>query len=224
MVQWDRSDWDPYARTKKFCETMVEELLPDVDVRVFRPSTVLGDSRFPETTQFDMVRAFVFLAQLPVPPLQRSWRHDIVPADYVAKGIQTVHVSESPKHHSYNLSAGSASQSYDVITDALVGAGVGPKPLFAPPLEGPFASTVKWLANTPRKWGIARYASLMQVFWPYIVYDTVFDNRNIVEELGYEPAPFSEYADGLFRFATGTKFKYPYLSWPDDADTLAEVA
>ena len=63
-IDWDRSDYDPYARTKKFCEHMVRELLPDVPRTVFRPSIVLGDSRRPETTQFDMVRAFVFLAGL----------------------------------------------------------------------------------------------------------------------------------------------------------------
>ena len=55
-IEWERSDYDPYARTKKFCEHMVRELLPDVPLTIFRPSIVLGDSRYPETTQFDMVR------------------------------------------------------------------------------------------------------------------------------------------------------------------------
>ena len=35
-IDWDRSDYDPYARTKKFCEHMVHELLPDVHRVVFR--------------------------------------------------------------------------------------------------------------------------------------------------------------------------------------------
>ena len=29
-IDWERSDYDPYGRTKKFCEHMVRELLPDV--------------------------------------------------------------------------------------------------------------------------------------------------------------------------------------------------
>src|ERR1700678_1735006 len=29
-IDWNRSDYDPYARTKKFCEHMVRQLLPDV--------------------------------------------------------------------------------------------------------------------------------------------------------------------------------------------------
>src|SRR5208282_4808688 len=53
-IDWARSDYDPYARTKKFCEHMAAHLLPDVPRTIFRPAIVLGDSRRAETTQFDM--------------------------------------------------------------------------------------------------------------------------------------------------------------------------
>ena len=105
-IDWDRSDYDPYARTKKFCEHMVRELLPDVPRTVFRPSIVLGDSRRPETTQFDMVRAFVFLAGLPVLPLRADDRVDIVPADYVADAVVHLHQKPHPEHEIYHLSSG----------------------------------------------------------------------------------------------------------------------
>ncbi len=51
-IDWSRSDYDPYARTKKFCEHMTNQLLPDVPKTIFRPAIVLGDSRRPETSQF----------------------------------------------------------------------------------------------------------------------------------------------------------------------------
>src|SRR5208337_501745 len=50
-IEWERSDYDPYARTKKFCEHMMRVLLPETPKTVFRPSIVLGDSRYAETTQ-----------------------------------------------------------------------------------------------------------------------------------------------------------------------------
>src|SRR5579871_6313400 len=56
-IDWNRSDYDPYARTKKFSEHMVHQLLADVPHTIFRPAIVLGDSRKPETTQFEMVQA-----------------------------------------------------------------------------------------------------------------------------------------------------------------------
>ena len=45
-IDWERSDYDPYARTKKFCEHMMRMLLPETPKTIFRPSIVLGDSRY----------------------------------------------------------------------------------------------------------------------------------------------------------------------------------
>ncbi|MBO0911094.1 MAG: SDR family oxidoreductase, partial [Acidobacteria bacterium] len=42
-VDWNRPDYDPYARTKKFSEHMIRQLLPEVPKTIFRPSIVLGD-------------------------------------------------------------------------------------------------------------------------------------------------------------------------------------
>ena len=76
-IDWQRSDYDPYARTKKFSEYMVQQLLPDVPHTIFRPAIVMGDSRRPETTQFEMVQAFDLLVRLPVLPLRPDDRIDI---------------------------------------------------------------------------------------------------------------------------------------------------
>src|SRR5580765_2720151 len=115
-IDWNRSDYDPYARTKKFCEHMVRELLPEVQRTVFRPSIVLGDSRCAETTQFDMVRAFVFLAGLPVLPLRSKDRVDIVNVDFVADAIATLHAKERTEFDTYHLSSGRESQTFRQLT------------------------------------------------------------------------------------------------------------
>src|SRR5881227_1127626 len=44
-IDWERSDYDPYARTKKFCEHMANRWLPDVQKTIFRPAIVLGEDR-----------------------------------------------------------------------------------------------------------------------------------------------------------------------------------
>ncbi len=99
-IDWTLSDFDPYARTKKFSEHMVRQLLPDVPRTIFRPAIVLGDSRRPETTQFDMVRAFDVLASLPVLPLRPEDKIDIVPANYVGKAIATIHQKTTSERQS----------------------------------------------------------------------------------------------------------------------------
>lgn len=214
MVDWEISDHDPYARSKKLAEHLVRELLPDVPQTVFRPSAVLGDSRFPETTQFDMVRAFAFLAGAPLLPLAPDWRLDIVPADFVGRAIVAVHQKERPRHDAYNLSAGAGSPTYREILETLAAAGRRWRPLFAPRLYGAVAACAAGLAETPRAWGLSRGAALLKVFLPYLRDDLVFDNRRVLDELGQRPASFVSYAVPLLRFARQGGFAYPYRPWP----------
>jgi hypothetical protein len=57
-------------------------------------------------------------------------------------------------------------------------------------------------------------ASLLKVFWPYLDWNTVFDNSRVVEEMGEAPAKFSTYAYPLLQFSRASKFKYPAKPWP----------
>lgn len=214
-IDWARSDYDPYARTKKFCEHMVHQLLPDVSRTIFRPAIVLGDSRKPETTQFDMVQAFSVLASLPVLPLRPDDRIDIVPADYVGKAIVAIHQKESPAHKIYHLSSGTGSQTYRELTDTIAKDAGGRKPMYVSSLSSPFSGTVNWLAR--KKSDLGRGASLLKVFWPYLTWNTVFDNSRVVAELdGEAPAKFSTYAYPLLRFSRSNRFRYPAKPWPQE--------
>ena len=214
-IDWARSDYDPYARTKKFCEHMVHQLLPDVSRTIFRPAIVLGDSSKPETTQFDMVHAFSVLASLPVLPLRPDDRIDIVPADYVSKAIVTIHQKETPAYKTYHLSSGTGSQTYREITDAIAKDGGWRKPVYVSSLSSPFSGTVNWLSR--KKSDLGRGASLLKVFWPYLTWNTVFDNSRVVAELaGETPAKFSTYAYPLLRFSRANRFRYPAKPWPQE--------
>lgn len=218
-IQWDRSDYDPYARTKKFCEHMIRELLPGVQRTIFRPSIVLGDSRYAATTQFDMVRAFVFLAGLPVLPFRADDRLDIVNVDFVASSIVTLHQKPEPQYDTYHLSSGIASQTFRELTEALARAQNKRGPKFVPRAEQPFGGTVNFLAR--RQGSVGRGASLMKVFLPYLVWNTVFDNARVVSETGRRPAPFSQYSYPLLKFSRDTHFTYHYQEWPSTAGGAA---
>jgi thioester reductase-like protein len=211
-IDWNRSDYDPYARTKKFCEHMIRQLLPEVPKTIFRPSIVLGDSRRAETTQFDMVRAFVFLAGLPVLPLRAKDRVDIVNVDFVADAISALHVKEHPQYDTYHLSSGRESQTFKQITESLAAAQNRRGPMYLPFLEKPFDRSVNLLSN--RRNRIGRGAALMKVFLPYLTFNTVFDNTRVTTELGRKPVPFSQYSYPLLKFSRETNFTFPYQPWP----------
>jgi thioester reductase-like protein len=211
-IDWSRSDYDPYARTKKFCEHMANQLLPDVAKTIFRPAIIMGDSRRGDTSQFDMVQAFHVLAQMPVLPLRPGDKIDIVPANYVGKAVVTIHQKEAPAYGIYHLSSGTGSQTYLELTDAIAQAGGMMRPTYSPWLGGPFSHTVNWAAN--RGGALGHGASLLKVFWPYLEWNTVFDNSRVVAELGESPAKFSSYAHALLKFCRENKFRYPAKPWP----------
>lgn len=214
-VDWERSDYDPYARTKKFCEHMIQELLPEVPITIFRPSIVLGDSRHGKTTQFDMVRAFVFLAGLPFLPFRADDLIDIVNVDYVADAIARLHGLGEPGVSIYHLSSGASSQTYRQVTGALAEKQGKRPPLFLPALERPFTFLVHSLAQK-RSLRISKTASLMKVFLPYLVWNTVFDNHRVVAKMGHGPKPFTEYCYPLLRFSLDNRFSYPFAAWPEE--------
>lgn len=218
-IDWNRSDYDPYARTKKFCEHMVRQLLPDVPRTIFRPSIVLGDSRRPETNQFDMVRAFAFLASLPVLPFRPSDRIDIVPVDYVADAIATLHQKPNPAHEIYHLSSGVDSETFAQLTEALAKTQGKHGPVFMPSLERPSSRVVNSLAKRAGK--IGGLATLLKVFLPYLVWNTVFDNTRVAAEMDRRPAPFSQYCFPLLRLSRENNFTYNYRPWPSSAASPA---
>jgi len=213
-IDWGRSDYDPYARTKKFGEHMLHQLLADVPHTIFRPAIILGDSRRAETSQFDMVQAFDVLVRLPVLPLRPGDKIDIVPANYVGQAIVAIHQKDKPAYGIYHLSSGVGSQTYRELTNALAEAGGWRRPAYWPWIGGTFSRTVNWLSN--RKGAMGYGASLLKVFWPYLDWNTVFDNSRVVAEIEETPARFSSYAFPLLKFSRENKFRYPAKPWPQN--------
>jgi len=211
-IDWNRSDYDPYARTKKFCEHMIRQLLPEIPKTIFRPSIVLGDSRRAATTQFDMVRAFVFLAGLRVLPLRPRDRVDIVNVDFVADAIAALHVKERPHYDVYHLSSGRDSQTFRQITASLAAAQQKHGPMYLPFLQRPFTRSLDLVAH--RKTRLGHGAALMKVFMPYLTFNTVFDNTRVTSELKRQPVPFSQYSYPLLKFSRASNFTYPYQPLP----------
>src|ERR1039457_1407946 len=167
-----------------------------------------------------MVRAFVFLAGLPVLPFRPAGRIDIVPVDYVAESIVTLHQKQNPMHEIYHLSSGTCSETFGQLTRALAEAAGKMEPLYWPGLERPFSSAVNWLSGY--RGGFGRSASLLKVFMPYLVWNTVFENSRVVAEMGRAPEPFSKYCYPLLKFSRDHNFTYPYREWPGAAEHAPE--
>jgi nucleoside-diphosphate-sugar epimerase len=145
-------------------------------------------------------------------PFRAKDKIDIVNVDFVADAIATLHQKENPLHDTYHLSSGVDSQTFRQLTSALSAAQNKRGPVFMPFLEKPFDSTVNILSKRPGSLGYG--ASLMKVFMPYLVWNTVFDNTRVTQELGRKPVPFSQYSYPLLKFSRDTDFTFPYREWP----------
>jgi nucleoside-diphosphate-sugar epimerase len=139
----------------------------------------------------------------------------------VADAIATLHQKERPAHEIYHLSSGTDSETFVELTDALSKAQGKRGPVFAPKLEGPSSKMVNALAGRAGK--IGGLATLMKVFLPYLVWNTVFDNSRVVQEMGRRPAPFSQYCFPLLKFSRENNFLYKYRDWPPKASVENET-
>jgi len=208
-IEWDRDDYDPYSRTKKFCEHMVKELLaPHMPVTIFRPSAIIGDSRHNKTTQFDMLRPLGVCCRLSVMPFSGKGRLDIVSADFAAKAITAIHLKEDPEHTTYHISSGVDSPSLRDIIKTLKGPSAIMPTLFIPLLLKPFSLLIHCISISPRIFGLKKLGWLIRVYLPYVTYDTVFDNSRIVNELNISPASFLKYGKELFDWARKNGYQF----------------
>jgi nucleoside-diphosphate-sugar epimerase len=132
--------------------------------------------------------------------------------DFVADAIATLHQKDQPQHDTYHLSSGTGSQTFRELTEALAASRQKRAPWFTPRLEKPFTSVVNFLSN--RKGSVGYGASLLKVFMPYLVWNTVFDNTRVCTELGRSPVPFSHYSYALLKFSRENQFTYKYQEWP----------
>jgi hypothetical protein len=90
-------------------------------------------------------------------------------------------------------------------------------------LEKPFTRVNNWLADNFRGNAIGYGATLLKVFIPYLVWNTVFDNTRITSETGKKPAPFSQYSYPLLGFSKAGNFTYPYKDWPSDTAQPVQI-
>jgi hypothetical protein len=80
---------------------------------------------------------------------------------------------------------------------------------------------VNFLAN--RHGGVGHAASLLKVFWPYLTWNTVFDNARVISELAQGPAKFSTYGYALLVFSRKNKFRYAAKPWPEGSAGIKPV-
>jgi len=74
-----------YQQSKAEAEQLVSEAMRDIPISIYRPSTIIGDSKTGRVRQYNYFhRTLRFLARnvLPVAPGNLSWQEDLIPTDW----------------------------------------------------------------------------------------------------------------------------------------------
>ncbi len=214
----NRPDYNTQMSALKFCEQMVAELLPKVPRLHLRPSAIIGDSRFPQSTELTLLRALSLLFELPVIPFSADTRLDIVNSDWVGASIAELHLREDLNHETYQLSAGHESRTAGEIAEALAQSLGRHVPRFAGRMSGPFERITGLASSLPSRISARRHAALLSWLMPMITSDVVYDNTWALQALRTSPTPFTSYVGASYAYAKAVGFEYPYKPFPEGLD------
>lgn len=101
--------WNHYERTKAESEQLIRDSAPELPITIVRPSQIIGDARSGQVHKYFGFYEFVGLAvrgRSNVLVADRDARPDMIPVDYVARGM--LHLMQRPDAvgRTYHLAAG----------------------------------------------------------------------------------------------------------------------
>ena len=116
-------------------------------ITIFRPSIVLGDSRYRGNHAVRYGEGVCVSGGLAGAAVSAEDKIDIVNVDFVADAIATLHQKEKPQYDTYHLSSGTDSQTFRELTDALAAAQNKRGPIFCHFLRSRSCRSVNFLAD-----------------------------------------------------------------------------
>jgi len=206
----DQGFRNTYERSKFEAELLLRTQMRRLPITVVRPSIIVGHSQTGVTTGFNVIywplrmyadRIFRWAPASPRHPV------DLVPVDYVARGVVEAIVAGGEAGRTYTLAAGEHAQEAHQVADMAADVfEISPPLLFSTPLD-------RW-ALPLLSYGLfvgpwARYASAYRQYLPYFLHPSRFETRNasaLLASRGIEPPAPTELLQPVLEFARATNF------------------
>lgn len=215
----DESDLDrqqdfsnSYEQSKFEAEVLVRQYRSKLEIAIYRPSIVVGDSNSGYTPHFKVLYWPLLLLSkklLPFFAVNPRAILDVVPVDYVADGIVALMQRGPSLGRTFHLTSGLGHEIRirSFLKDSYQYAGIEPRPLV------PY-----WVFNVFWKTPLSRFFS--QVFWdavelarPYFSYfkgnSVRFDSRatqEVLSDLGVEPPRWDEYKREILSYCVTSRW------------------
>jgi nucleoside-diphosphate-sugar epimerase len=185
-----------YTASKAECETLLEQLGPDLPLVIARPSVVVGHSTLgclPSASIFWYYRVLYLLRSLPASP---NIFKDIVPVDYAAKALALLLLKPSLSHRRYHISAGESSSVTWMEMMTAFESCFGARP-HEPYRVVDFPTIIHERKRFREVLGVSDEGLLLHALEGYFRFGAsgvgVFDNRRLLEEGMAVPPRFTEY-------------------------------
>lgn len=198
IMDWSLRKTDPYGRSKLLSEYLLKKLFIDSKkLIIFRPSFIICDSLGKEMLSQNIFKIMIFFSFLPIWPVGKKNRIDMIPVDFVSKCIVKIHFKKKIKNNEFNISSGKKSITILNLKRIVM------KKFFFPIcislLSKPFYMFLLLITKLPKKIQFVKNAYLLSVFWPFLNCNTVYTNDNLTKELDIEPPKIEKYLIKLFK-------------------------
>jgi len=211
-IEWDRSDYDPYAAHEKILRAYDARAMPGYAEDCV-PSSMCGDSRHAEITQFDWFKAFVFW--LAARAAFRAVRQiDIVMLTLVADAIASYTRKNQPQYDTLPSFLGTDySQTFRELPTALAAAQQKLRASVSAIAERPFLGSVNKLRQFARGRVGHVVRALSESVHAVAGLDTVFEIRES-SRVGPANPSRSRNKVSAVKFSRENSIPYNYKPWP----------
>jgi thioester reductase-like protein len=186
-----------YESTKFEAEVLVQKCIPELEIRIFRPAIVIGDSKTGETQKFDGPYATfgaVMMGWLIATPAPGNGRPNLVPVDHIVDCLVTIPRQPNTAGKVFQLADPNPLTSRELVELAAERLGA-PRPRFTLPerLFKPLFKIKKLVevsGLTPESF---------PYFNHYVIYDTT-NTRTALQGTGISCPPLRSYINQILRF------------------------
>lgn len=186
-----------YESTKFEAEVLVQKCIPELEIRIFRPAIVIGDSKTGETQKFDgpySTFGAVMMGWLIATPSPGTGRPNLVPVDHIVNCLVTIPRQPNTAGKVFQLADPNPITSLQLVELAAERLGA-PRPRLSLP-ERIFRPLFK-IKKLVEVSGLTPES--LPYFNHYVIYDTT-NTRSALEGTGISCPPLRSYINQILRF------------------------
>lgn len=182
-LQCAQKFWNSYEQAKLEAEELVAAAGAEIPATIFRPSQIIGESRYGRIRKFFGFYEFVKLAErgkLRLLPADAAARADMAPSDYICDAMLYFSRQPDAVGRTYHLAAGlqrsiSVERVVDIVFDELQACAAAGATVIRPRIYPAELLETQAAPGEAKRYHSSALKLLMRTYLPYLAYERDFD-------------------------------------------------